>query len=69
MLVAIGTVVAGGAVGDVSGDFSLIDLLFEAHIVVRLVLLMLVIASLWSWGRDHREMVHPWRAQKVRATL
>lgn len=50
MLSAFGTVAAGGAVTEVASDFSLISLLFDAHIVVRLVLLMLVIASLWSWA-------------------
>ncbi|MEL7452722.1 MAG: Tol-Pal system subunit TolQ, partial [Pseudomonadota bacterium] len=50
MLSAIGAAVAGGAVSEVASDFSLVSLLLEAHIVVRLVLLSLVIASLWSWA-------------------
>ncbi|MEM6411539.1 MAG: MotA/TolQ/ExbB proton channel family protein [Pseudomonadota bacterium] len=50
MIFGFGTA-AGPAVGQVAaGDFSFVDLLFDAHIVVQLVLIMLVIASLWSWA-------------------
>lgn len=33
-----------------SGGFSMLSLLLEAHIVVQLVLVALIIASLWSWS-------------------
>ena len=33
-----------------SGDFSLISLLLEADIVVKAVLVILVLASVWSWA-------------------
>lgn len=38
------------AVSEAAGDFSLIGLLLDAHIVVQLVLVALIIASLWSWA-------------------
>ncbi|MEO0466943.1 MAG: MotA/TolQ/ExbB proton channel family protein [Pseudomonadota bacterium] len=43
---------ATGAISEISGgsDFSLISLLFEADIVVQFVMLVLVIASIWSWA-------------------
>ncbi|MEO1408026.1 MAG: protein TolQ [Pseudomonadota bacterium] len=51
MIFGFGSVAAGAAVGEVAaGDFSFVDLLLDAHIVVQLVLIMLVIASLWSWA-------------------
>lgn len=40
----------GGDIGNVASDFSMINLLLDAHIVVQLVLVVLVIASLWSWA-------------------
>ena len=42
---------AGEAViGEVESGFSMFSLLLEAHIVVQLVLVALIIASLWSWS-------------------
>ncbi|MEM8633299.1 MAG: MotA/TolQ/ExbB proton channel family protein, partial [Pseudomonadota bacterium] len=50
MILGFGSVAAGAAVGEVAADFSFVDLLLDAHIVVQLVLIMLVVASLWSWA-------------------
>lgn len=43
---------ATGTLAPITGesDFSLIGLLLEADIVVQLVMLILVIASIWSWA-------------------
>lgn len=38
------------AIGEAANDFSMVNLLLDAHIVVQLVLVALVIASLWSWS-------------------
>ena len=38
------------AIGETARDFSIVGLLLEAHIVVQLVLVILIIASLWSWS-------------------
>lgn len=40
----------GDAIGHSASDFSLVGLLLDAHIVVQLVLVVLIIASLWSWA-------------------
>lgn len=39
------------------GDFSLLGLFFQAHIVVKLVIVGLLLASVWSWAI----MVDKWR--------
>lgn len=38
------------ALGQVATDFSMMTLLLDAHIVVQFVLVILAIASLWSWA-------------------
>lgn len=38
------------AIGDAVSEFSMVDLLLDAHIVVQLVLVVLLIASFWSWA-------------------
>ncbi|MEL6323824.1 MAG: protein TolQ [Pseudomonadota bacterium] len=50
MVFGFGSVAAGSVPPEVAGDFSLVGLLLDAHIVVQLVLVMLLIASLWSWA-------------------
>lgn len=50
MMFGLSTVAAGPAVSEIGGDFSLVSLLLDAHIVVQLVLVALIIASLWSWA-------------------
>jgi len=37
-------------IGEAAGEFSIIGLLLDAHIVVQIVLVILIIASLWSWS-------------------
>lgn len=37
-------------IGETASDFSIVSLLLDAHIVVQLVLVVLIIASLWSWA-------------------
>lgn len=39
-----------GALGEAARDFSVFSLIFEAHIVVQIVMLLLVLASLLSWA-------------------
>ncbi len=50
MLSGLSTLAAAPALTEAAGDFSLIGLLLDAHIVVRIVLVVLLIASLWSWA-------------------
>lgn len=50
MMFGFSSVATGSAVAEIAGDFSLLSLLFDAHIVVKLVLIALIIASLWSWA-------------------
>lgn len=50
MVFGFGSVAAGGTVAEVATDFSLFGLLAGAHFVVQIVLLMLLVASLWSWA-------------------
>lgn len=42
--------VTSTALGAVSGDFSLLELFWQAHIVVKLVMLGLFAASVWCWA-------------------
>jgi len=39
-----------GALAATEGDFTLIGLFLQAHIVVKSVMIGLLIASVWSWG-------------------
>ena len=38
------------AAPDINGDISLMTLFFEAHIVVKLVIVGLLLASVWTWA-------------------
>jgi len=49
-IMTVTTPAIGPAIGEAAGDFSLVGLLLDAHIVVQLVLVVLAIASLWSWA-------------------
>ena len=40
----------GDAITEAASDFSMIGLILDAHIVVQLVLVLLIISSLWSWA-------------------
>jgi biopolymer transport protein TolQ len=42
--------VAQSAIGGASGDVSLISLFLQAHFVVKLVVVGLIAASVWTWG-------------------
>lgn len=50
MMFEFSTVATAPALGNIASDFSLFGLLLDAHIVVQLVLVALIIASLWSWA-------------------
>lgn len=50
MMFGLSTAAALPAVSEAASDFSMIGLLLDAHIVVQLVLVALIIASLWSWS-------------------
>lgn len=41
---------ATSALGASSGGFSFVDLFLQAHLVVKLVMVGLVAASVWTWG-------------------
>jgi len=45
-----GAMTAPGAVGMASSDLSLIGLFLQAHLVVKIVMLGLVLASIWVWA-------------------
>src|SRR5207302_4453371 len=38
-----------GAAGDVSGNFSIVSMFLRADIEVQAVMVLLLLASLWSW--------------------
>ena len=42
--------VVQGALAGVTADLSLISLFLQAHIVVKLVMIGLMLASVWSWA-------------------
>lgn len=49
-ILAVTAPAAGEIVGGVTRDFSIFSLIFEAHIVVQIVMLILILASLLSWA-------------------
>jgi biopolymer transport protein TolQ len=44
-----GVAASNGAAGDVGGGFSIVSTFLRADIVVKVVMVMLLLASLWSW--------------------
>ena len=44
-----GTINAAGPAGDVGGSFSIVSMFMRADIVVKAVMVLLLLASLWSW--------------------
>ena len=43
------TIVTSGEVASTVNDFSLMSLFFQADLVVKSVILILIFASIWSW--------------------
>jgi len=44
-----GVAATNGAAGDVTGSFSIVSMFLRADIVVKAVMILLLLASLWSW--------------------
>ena len=44
-----GVAASNGSAGDVTGSFSIVSMFLRADIVVKAVMIMLLLASLWSW--------------------
>jgi len=44
-----GTINAAGPAGDAGGSFSIVSMFMRADIVVKAVMVLLLLASLWSW--------------------
>jgi biopolymer transport protein TolQ len=44
-----GAVASSGSAGDVLGSFSVVSMFMRADIIVKAVMILLLLASLWSW--------------------
>src|ERR1700761_2077830 len=44
-----GVASSNGPMGDVTGGFSIVSMFLRADIVVKAVMILLLLASLWSW--------------------
>lgn len=49
-MIGIGALMAGTGLAAPQGDFSLLSLFWQAHIVVKLVMVGLIVASVWCWA-------------------
>jgi biopolymer transport protein TolQ len=56
---------ASAALNAPPGDFSLISLFFQAHIVVKIVMIGLLFASVWCWAIIFEKMFSLGRARRL----